>query len=124
LIARVQQLCPEASQWPVGDYSGYEMLVAFSDSAAGFCAWRQISPDEAELLNIGVDPAARRRGVASALLEALYRAARGDIFLEVAESNAAAMALYEKHGWVRIAVRRGYYEGGRINAVVMKKRPW
>jgi ribosomal protein S18 acetylase RimI-like enzyme len=124
-IARIQQLCPEAAQWPVGDYSAFETLIAFErDKPAGFCAWRQTAPDEAELLNLGVDPAKRRNGVASALLEALCQTARGEIFLEVAGPNAAAISLYAKHGWEPVAVRNGYYENGTINAVVMKKRSW
>ncbi len=124
-IVRIQQTCPEAAQWPVGDYSAFETLIAFADGQpAGFCAWRQTADDEAELLNLCVDPAARRRGVASAILDALCARARGSIFLEVAESNAPAIGLYTSQGWLPVAVRKGYYEGGKINAVVMKKRSW
>ena len=124
-IARIQQSCPEAAQWPVGDYSGYRMLLALVDSLpAGFCAWRQTSPDEAELLNLAVDPAMRRRGVASALLATLEKNATGEIFLEVAEPNLSAVALYTRLGWQQTGTRRGYYCHGTINAVVMKKRSW
>ena len=90
---------------------------------AGFCAWRQSSPEEAELLNLGVDPAWRGRGVASRLLDALRSAARGEIFLEVSETNAHAIALYRKLGWEQIGIRRAYYRRGS-NAVVMKIRSW
>ena len=126
-IARIQQASPEAAQWPVGDYSGFELLLALvSDGGksipVGFCAWRQSTPEEAELLNLAVDPPSRRRGVASALLEALTREATGSLFLEVAEPNLPAIALYEHHGWVRNGVRKGYYERGNINAIVMEKR--
>jgi ribosomal-protein-alanine N-acetyltransferase len=124
-IARLQALCPEAAQWPVGDYSNFHTLLALTEAGpAGFCAWRQTASDEAELLNLGVDPAARRRGVAAALLEALRGAARGEIFLEVAEPNHAAIALYRKLGWIVVAIRKGYYARGNLNAVVMKKSSW
>jgi ribosomal protein S18 acetylase RimI-like enzyme len=124
-IARIQQLCPESAQWPVGDYSAFQTLLAMSGrEAVGFCAWRQTAPDEAELLNIGVDPAWRRRGAATALLDALSRAAHGNIFLEVAEGNAAAISLYSKHGWDKVGVRAGYYHHGTLNAIVMKKSSW
>jgi ribosomal-protein-alanine N-acetyltransferase len=123
-IARIQQRCPEAAQWPVGDYSAFETLLALADSLpAGFCAWRQTSPEEAELLNLAVDPAWRRKGVAAALLNALIGVAHGDIFLEVAEPNAAAIALYTASGWEPISLRRDYYQKG-VNAIVMKKRSW
>jgi ribosomal-protein-alanine N-acetyltransferase len=75
------------------------------------------------LLNLAVDPASRRRGVASALLRALEGEAQGQLFLEVAEPNRPAIALYEHHGWVRNGVRKGYYRQGVINAIVMQKRP-
>ena len=127
-IARIQQDSPEAAQWPVGDYSGFRVLLATWETGGvrtpvGFCAWRQSTPDEAELLNLAVDPAHRRRGVASALLEALAREATGDLFLEVAEPNLPAIALYERHGWVRNGLRKNYYGQGSVNAVVMQKRP-
>ncbi len=124
-ISRIQYRCPETAQWPLGDYSGYPLLLALvGDSAAGFCSWRQIAPEEAEILNIAVDPAFRRRGVASALLRAVYIEARGTIFLEVAEPNSPAIALYRKHGWQEAGLRTGYYNHGSVNAVVMKKSSW
>jgi ribosomal-protein-alanine N-acetyltransferase len=122
-IARIQQASPEAAQWPVGDYSNFRALIALIDTVpAGFCAWRQSSQDEAELLNLAVDPAHRRQKVASALLKALAEVASGTIFLEVAEPNLPAIALYEHHGWVRTGIRKNYYDQGRVNAIVMELR--
>jgi ribosomal-protein-alanine N-acetyltransferase len=71
-----------------------------------------------------VAPQARRKGVASALLSALTEAANGEVFLEAAETNTSAIDLYAKLGWERISVRKGYYENGCVNAVVMKKSSW
>jgi|SRR6185312_13894209 len=127
-IARIQQTSPEAAQWPVGDYSGFEVLLALLHDGrtrvpAGFCAWRQISADEAELLNLAVVPEFRRRGVASALLRTLVNEAKGTIFLEVAEPNSAAISLYSHHGWVTTGLRKGYYQNGMVNAIVMAWRP-
>ena len=122
-IGRIQAASPEAAQWPLGDYSAFSMLVAIANNAiAGFCAWRQTAPDEAELLNLAVGPAFRRQGVAQALIAELARTAQGDLFLEVAAPNLAAIALYESSGFQGIGVRPGYYGHGKIPAVVMKKR--
>lgn len=131
-VARIQYRCPETAQWPLGDYTGYPLLLALlggepggiGGQPAGFCSWRQSAPDEAEVLNIAVDPAFRRRGVASALLAAMCEQAQGTIFLEVAEPNSPAIALYRKHGWQYAGLREGYYDHGLVNAVVMKKRSW
>jgi len=105
----------------VGDYSNFNVLLALTEGrAAGFCAWRQTAPDEAELLNLGVDPEFRRQGVARALLAALSSVASGTLFLEVAADNTAAIELYKKLGWQGIGVRPGYYGQGRVDAIVMK----
>jgi ribosomal-protein-alanine N-acetyltransferase len=129
-VTGIQQRSAEAAQWPLGDYACFPLLVALIDATvAGFCCWRPTAPGEAELLNIAVDPAFRRRGVASALLEALLlealdAQAQGTVFLEVAEPNTAAIALYRRHGWEQVGLRPGYYSQGTINGIVMKKRSW
>lgn len=124
-IVRIQQNSPDAAQWSREDYAGFPLLVAVVDGTpAGFCAWRTVAPGETELLNLAVDPAFRRRGVASALLNGLSRLAQGTLFLEVAASNAAAIALYRGCGWEEAGIRPGYYSQGTINGIVMKKRSW
>src|SRR5262249_37794869 len=58
--------------------------------------------DEAELLTLGVAPACRHAGLGRALLEAAIAALRGSgatrLFLEVDETNQAALALYRSLG--------------------------
>jgi ribosomal-protein-alanine acetyltransferase len=121
-IVRLQQKAPEAAPWPLGGYAGFLVLLALVDGTpAGFCCWRQTVPDEAELLNLAVDPAYRRTGVGRQLLAVLEQAARGTIFLEVAATNTGAIALYHAAGWAHVAVRKGYYDQGKIDAIVMKK---
>jgi ribosomal-protein-alanine N-acetyltransferase len=74
----------------------------------------QLAADEAEILSVGVSPDWQRVGLATGLLEGLVRAARrGDakrIFLEVAEDNPAAIALYRKLGFTEAGRRKRYYE--------------
>jgi ribosomal-protein-alanine N-acetyltransferase len=124
-VTRIQQRCPEAAQWPLGDYAGFPLYVAFMDGAlAGFCAWRMTAPGEAEILNLAVDPVFQRRGIASTLLNAVGIKVQGTVFLEVAASNTAAIAFYQRNGWERIGVRPGYYKQGTINGIVMKKSSW
>jgi ribosomal-protein-alanine N-acetyltransferase len=77
----------------------------------------QFAADEAEILSIAVAEGARRRRVASSLMEAGIAACQEKlvscIYLEVAEENAAALRLYEKFGFLGIAHRKNYYQDAR-----------
>ena len=79
--------------------------------------------DEIHVLNVAVDPALRRRGVARALLaETLSRAReRGASLatLEVRKGNVPALGLYESLGFRRVGVRPRYYADNNEDAVVM-----
>jgi len=79
----------------------------------------------AEILTVGVVPAARRRGLARRMLAELYQAAaqRGvsELFLEVRVDNESARALYAAEGFAEVGRRRGYYANGTVDAVVMRR---
>jgi ribosomal-protein-alanine N-acetyltransferase len=81
--------------------------------------------DSAEILTVGVIPPARRRGIARQLLDGLLAEARrrgaAEAFLEVRIDNAAARSLYARDGFAQVGVRPGYYDGGRVDAVVMRR---
>lgn len=78
--------------------------------------------DEAEILTICVAPAARGRGIGSALLQAAGNAAAKQgattMFLEVVSDNAPARALYAAHGFQPVGRRKAYFEGK--DALVMR----
>lgn len=86
-----------------------------SGAPVGFTLCRQLGP-EAELLLIAVVPHARGNGAGRALIAAgrADAAARGliEMFLEVRDGNAAALALYRAAGFTVIGRRRNYYRGG------------
>jgi len=98
------------------------LLVAEDD---GFILIR-VAADEAEILTLAVRPAARRGGLGGRLVaEAVVRAATlgaERMFLEVAEGNVAARALYARTGFAEAGRRRGYYaraDGSREDALVL-----
>ncbi|MCU1257537.1 MAG: rimI [Bryobacterales bacterium] len=114
-VAEIQATSFEAAQW---DVSGYPLLIAVDeDRSVGFLAWLETAPDEAEILNLAVDPAFRRRGAATALVAAVPRSM---IFLEVRESNHAALSFYRKAGFTTAGVRFGYYHSPPESAIVMR----
>ncbi len=87
--------------------------------------WVQTVLDEGYIGNVAVRPAFRHRGVADALLDALDTRAseRGLAFLtlEVRAGNEPAIALYRKHGYLRVGLRPGYYADPREDAILMTK---
>ena len=79
--------------------------------------------DEGYINNVAVHPEYRRRGIAAALISLLAEQAQaiGLAFmtLEVRESNAPAIALYEKLGFTTVGRRKNYYEKPREDAILM-----
>ena len=89
---------------------------------AGVLQWRNLG-EEAEVLDLAVHPRHRRRGLASFLLSNFLRqlspSAVQKIFLEVRESNAAAISLYEKFGFQISGGRPNYYRNPEESALLM-----
>jgi ribosomal-protein-alanine N-acetyltransferase len=102
----------------------YLAAVDENDSLLGWAGIRVVG-DTAEILTVGVVPQARRQGIGGRLLAILLDEARRrgavEAFLEVRVDNAAAQQLYERARFVRVGIRRGYYAGGRVDAVVMRR---
>ena len=103
------------------------LIAAEAGTPRGFILYRSAA-DEAEILAIGVLPDARRRGLGRHLVGAAENALAGAgiclLFLEVAEDDPAARALYGAAGFAELGRRAGYYRraGGRAcDALVMGK---
>jgi len=80
--------------------------------------------ETAQILTVGVLPAARRKGVGRLLVRALIAEAHHrratEVLLEVREDNHAAQRLYAGEGFTVLGRRRGYYEQGRVDAITMR----
>ena len=105
--------------------SGAFGLIAERDGEVAGYVLARVVADEGEILNLAVAPAHRRRGIARALLELVLRqfAARqvGQVFLEVRESNAAALELYRRQGFESAGRRAGYYHRPEEAALVLRR---
>ena len=123
----------QAFPWTRGNFadalaSGYEACVLRQDGLlVGFCV-AMLAPDVAHLLVIAVARSRHRQGLGSLLIDWCEQCARQRglpaILLEVRPSNLAALAFYERRGFQRIGMRRGYYPAGkgqREDALVMQK---
>lgn len=101
-------------------------LVAELDGqVVGSCGMTNIC-NEGNIDNVVVGEQFRGRGIATKLLESLFEL--GDEMgveaytLEVRVSNAAAIHVYEKLGFVSEGIRPGFYERPREDAMIMWKR--
>lgn len=108
----------------VGSYQN--TVYEVNGKVVGFCILQPVL-DEANLLLMGVHPNQQGKGVGYKLLDESIALLKNDpvqIFLEVRESNLAAIGLYEKSGFHQIDLRRNYYpnvDGTKEHAVIMVK---
>ena len=115
---------PPRARWsPAAITASLAARGAFDVQAHGAFAIGRVAAGEAELHTLVVAPFLRRTGAATRLLAAFDAEARARgasaAFLEVAEGNDAARALYARTGWAPVGRRRGYYGGA--DAVVLRK---
>ena len=110
------------SQLPDGRH---EFLVALAEGAPVGYVGMMCVLDEGYISNVAVSPACRRQGIADVLIEELIRRAGmrelAFVTLEVRAGNGPAKALYEKHGFVPVGMRKNYYTSPVEDAVLMTK---
>jgi ribosomal-protein-alanine N-acetyltransferase len=126
---------PRERSWTATEFAGLLelpgtfLLLAAPAGGGGAAAvlLGRVQGEEAEILTIGARPAARRSGLARALLARFAQAAAAGgaqhAFLEVAEDNSGARALYAGAGWGEVGARKGYVrrnDGRRVDAMVMR----
>ena len=100
-------------------------LVALDgETVAGYVGSQSVL-DGADMMNIAVHPDYRRQGIARELVaeltDALAEKGVKILALEVRQSNAPAIALYEQLGFQQVGLRPNYYRNPRENALIMRK---
>ena len=112
-ISKPSSICLGAFDAETAELLGYLISSRYVD------AWH--------VMNVAVEPAHRRRGIATALLDRLFELTAEDgrrgYTLEVRVSNSHAIALYERLGFQARGIRRGYYTDNREDALIMWKDP-
>lgn len=103
-----------------------EQILLVAQEGQAICGYSILfaAADQADVSNIAVDPGCRGKKIGDALMrEMLCRAEEKgvkEVFLEVRESNAPAIGLYQKYGFEQIGIRKAYYEAPREDALLMK----
>ncbi len=134
-VALEQLLFPEDDPWQAVAFrselaAGHNRYIAARDERgrmvgyAGIALLGDAEHPEAEVHTIGVDPICHRGGVGTLLLEALLAEAGkrgGPVFLEVRTDNQPAIAMYAKHGFHIIGLRKNYYHPSGADAYTMRR---
>lgn len=126
-IERLVQTHPwSMQQFQESIQSYHSTVIEQAGQVVGFCILQPVL-DEANLLLMAIHPSQQGRGLGYQLLDASLAQLKNNpiqVFLEVRESNQAAIALYEKSGFHQIDVRKNYYpqaDGSREHAIIMVK---
>lgn len=127
-------LFPSDGPWSVWafhaelDAGGYYLAAVTDDGAlagyAGLAFMGSAGDWETSVHTIGVHPSYQGQGVGGALLRGLLEKAdelHAPVFLEVRTDNDNALALYERYGFSRIGIRKGYYEPSGADACTMRR---
>ena len=103
----------------------HEFLAAEVDGKVAGYVGMMCVLDEGYISNVAVRPDVRRQGLGDGLIEAMLQTAAAlslaFVTLEVRESNAPAIALYQKHGFEAVGLRKNYYDLPKENALLMTK---
>lgn len=129
-IAEIEKLCfsdPWSEKSVASELSNRLSLwlVALDgDTVAGYVGSQSVL-DEADMMNVAVHPDYRRQGIGRDLVltltEALQKKGIRGLMLEVRQSNAPAIALYEKLGFQQVGLRPNYYRNPKENALILRK---
>lgn len=98
------------------------VVASEGDIVCGYCGMWGIA-GEGQINNVAVKEEFRQRGIGLALVNYLLKEGENqglEIFtLEVRESNAAAIHVYEKAGFTSAGIRKDFYDKPREDAVIM-----
>ena len=130
-VAELEKICFPEDPWSwrvLEDSLANENAAAFiaqspDGNVLGYLFFSAVL-DEGGVDNLAVSPAARRRGIGRALMEAFHRRAGEKglafLFLEVRPSTKSAVSLYESFGYQAAGRRKNYYDNPKEDAIIMR----
>lgn len=126
LLLQWESLCFPGEEWTekmIQTHLEFHVAYGLGNSEIKCYALVCETPWEIEIFRIATLPNCRRLGSAKELILALFREfPKKEFFLEVKESNEAAIGLYQSVGFIELERRKKYYPDGST-AVLMKRNP-
>lgn len=132
-VTQVAQLEAECFSMPWSERSinseitnplAYWLVALDGNTVAGYVGSQSVM-GEADMMNIAVKPAYRRKGIAKMLVEELVKGLQErevhSLTLEVRYSNDAAISLYKKMGFAQVGRRPNYYSAPKEDALILRK---
>lgn len=129
-IAEIEKLCfsdpwsEKSVAFELSNRLSLWLVALDGDTVAGYVGSQSVL-DEADMMNVAVHPDYRRQGIGRDLVltltEALQKKGIRGLMLEVRQSNAPAIALYEKLGFQQVGLRPNYYRNPKENALILRK---
>jgi len=129
-IAALEQVCfsdpwPEAGiQSELDNPLSLWLVALVGENVVGYVGSQTVL-GEADMMNVAVSPEHRRKGIAKELLISLQNVLCAkkaySLTLEVRASNAPAIALYERMGYIQVGRRPNYYHKPREDALILRK---
>lgn len=130
-LSALDKICVGAEGWSAGSFQSETekdngiVIGAYAGERLSGLICGYFAGDEGDITSVAVDPEHRRKGIGRRLIELFLRELPENtesVFLEVRSSNAGAVSLYEKCGFVRLSIRKNFYNDPAEDALVMKKR--
>lgn len=129
-VAAIEEICfstpwsENAILHEVTNPISYWLVAVENGQVLGYVG-SQYSYGEADMMNLAVVPDFRKRGIGQLLVAELISHLDDldvkSLTLEVRESNAAAVSLYEKMGFLQVGLRPNYYQKPREAALILRK---
>ena len=129
-IAELEKVCfsdpwsENSIAFEVNNPLSYWLVAEIDGRVAGYVGSQSVL-DASDMMNLAVSPGYRMQGIGQALVKALCEHLKANnviaLLLEVRVSNAPAIALYEKLGFVQVGRRPRYYHNPREDALILRK---
>ena len=130
-VAELEKICFGSAAWSEKSVASeltnalaFWLVAVDGDRVAGYVGSQTVC-DETDMMNVAVHPDFRRQGIGEKLVEQLVTELKSigshALMLEVRVSNAPAIGLYEKMGFLQVGLRKNYYRNPKEDAMILRK---